>query len=439
MCSIRLALTLGSILFLLGCDTFLGADAKIPIPGKRISILVGNKTLKPDPNTSGQEILLPAPTSNENWPQTGGYANHAMHHIKVNSDIKEIWSVDIGSGTDDTEVLIAQPILSNKRLYSLDSETRVAAFSALSGAKLWSVELISEDDDEGHIGGGLASEAGRIYATTGLGEVISLNAENGQINWRRRFDAPFRTAPTVRNNRVYAMSVNNKMHVLNGTTGQTLWTHSGVEGTTNFLGGASPAVSSGVVVVAYSSGELTALKIENGKQLWTDSLSSSRKTSSIANISTIRGRPIIDRGLVFAVSNDGKLVAINLRTGQRIWNRNIGSIESPWVAGNFIFLLSESSELIALSRQTGSIYWVNNLSTQEKSTGDKYKSMWTGPVLASDRLIVAGTSGKILSISPYTGRVLGSIRMSSGVTIGPIIALDTIYFLNDDAELVAFR
>ena len=428
-----------AVVTLWGCDTYFGTKEKPPLPGKRVSILDFDRLIEPDSVTASKKILLPAPTPNDSWPQAGGLANHAMHHTKVGQNIREAWSVNIGSGTGDTEWLIVQPILADGRIYTMDAETEVAALNAESGDQIWRVELTPDSEEEGHVGGGLAYEDGKVFVTTGFAQVISLDAKKGNVIWRRNLDVPLRTAPTVRNNRVYVLTLTNKLFALNGSTGETLWTHSGIEEPTNFLGGASPAVDSGVVVVTYSSGEVIALKVENGQQLWTDSVSGGRRINSTTTLSTIRGRPIIDRGLVFVIGNSGLLTAINLRTGRRVWNRNFGGIESPWVAGDFLFLLTNTSELVALSRQTGNIHWVRRLSKWQNPENKTNRIMWTGPILTSDRLIVAGSSGEALSISPYNGQTLGRVEMPGGVTIGPIVARDTLYFLSDDADLVAYR
>ncbi|MDG2032860.1 MAG: PQQ-like beta-propeller repeat protein, partial [Rhodospirillales bacterium] len=295
------------------------------------------------------------------------------------------------------------------------------------------------DEEDGHVGGGLAFEDGKVFATTGFAEVISLDATNGKILWRRKLEAPFRTAPTVRGNRVFALTLRNKLFSLNGSTGETLWSHSGIEEVTSFLGGASPAVDSGVVIAPYSSGELVALKVENGQVLWSDSLNGNRRYRSSTTLSSIRGRPVIDRGIVIAISNNDQIVAINLRTGRRIWDRAIGGIESPWVAGGFIFFLTNNSELVAMTRQTGRIHWIRPLPQWEDLEDQTGRIIWTGPVLTSDRLIVAGSSGEALSISPYSGTILGKVEMPDGVTIGPVAAGNTLYFLSDDADLVAYR
>jgi len=76
-----------------GCESLtapgglFGDDIKPPLPGERISVLANQRSLSADAALSGQEILLPAPTPNNDWPQAGGFANHAMHHITVSDNL----------------------------------------------------------------------------------------------------------------------------------------------------------------------------------------------------------------------------------------------------------------------------------------------------------------------------------------------------------------
>ena len=431
-----------AVLLLAGCGEsgMFAANKVPPLLGKRISILEHQRSITPDPGAVNSEIILPPPTPVRDWPQTGGYANHAMHHIASGDTLQRAWIVDVGAGGSDDVRLNAPPVVADGRIYAMDSETVVSAFDVTTGDRIWRAELTPEDEeDDGHIGGGLAFEAGRIYATTGFSEVVALDARTGKLIWRRNLKAPFRAAPTARGGRVFAVTLTNKLFALNGATGQTLWSHSGIEETTSILGGSSPAVDSGIVVVPYSSGEIVALRVSNGRELWSDSLSAPRRLSTTSRLSSIRGRPIIDRGLVFAVSNSGLMAAINQRSGRRVWDREIGGIESPWIAGNFIFLLTNSSELVALGRADGRIHWVRALPQFEDPEDKDGRISWTGPLLVNDRLIVAGSSGEALSVSPYTGLILGKEELPNSVTVAPIVAGSSVYILSDDAELVAYR
>ncbi len=421
------------------CSTWFGSREAPPLPGKRISVLRHESALQPDATLRQTKILLPAPSPTPNWPQNGGYANHAMYHISAATHLRLIWSADIGAGADSGHRLTTTPIVAQGRVYTIDTDSTVSAFDSKTGARLWRTDLTPRGADDAHIAGGLAYNNGRIFAGTGYAQVLALNAKTGKIIWRKTVSAPIHSAPSVRGGRVFAISLDNKLHTLAASDGRLLWSHSGAEELAVLLGGASPAVDNGVVVAPFSSGELVALKVENGRQLWMDSLVSRRRTDATAALADIRANPIIDRGRVFALSNSGLMVSINLRTGRRVWEKNIGGDESFWVAGNYLFTLTGNEELAAMERDTGRVIWVRTLPRWDDPKDRSGPIIWTGPLLVSNRLIVAGSSGRALAISPYTGKIIGSEEMPGGVSVPPIIADGTVYFLSDDATLSAYR
>lgn len=440
----RIAIIFG-FLMLSGCESLTGpggmfeGEVKIPLSGERISILKHRRSLNADPELAAKRILLPAPTPNANWPQAGGYANHAMHHIAISDNLRRAWSANVGDGADEAIRLIGSPIVAGGRTYAMDTGSNVSAFDARSGKQLWRTSLTPDEEDDDHISGGMAYEDGKIYVTTGFAQVISLDASNGKIFWRKSLAGPIRTAPTVRAGRVFTITVDSRMYALNGSTGEELWTFTGIAKTASLLGGASPAVDRGVVVAPFSSGELVALKVENGRVLWTQSLNTTRRTDVVSALAHIRGRPIIDRGRVFAISHGGLIVSIDLRSGRRIWDKEIGGLSSPWVAGDYIFLLTNDSEIVAISRETGSIHWVQKLPQYEDPETKDFPIVWNGPLLASDRLIISSSIGEVYAVSPYDGRVMGKIDMPSGISVPPIIAGGRLYFLADNADLIAYQ
>ena len=427
-----------------GCDTLedldpFGKDDKTPLPGQRISVLLHERSLSPDLDAQGAAVLLPAPTPNADWPMAGGYANHAMHHIQVGDALAVAWSRDIGAGADDEERLSSPPVVAGGRIYAMDVESRISAMDAGTGEQLWRLDLTPDDEDDGHIPGGLAVDGDTVYATTGFAEVVAVSAAAGKVKWRRNVSAPLRAAPTARGGRVFAVTVDNRLVALDGSDGEQLWEHTGITEVASLLGGASPAVDGGVVVAAYSSGEIVALKVETGRVLWQDSLATVKRTDVVSTLAQIRGHPVIDRGRVIAVSHGGVTAALDLRNGRRIWSREIGGAETPWVAGDYIFMLTNDAEIICIDRNNGKVLWVRGLPRYEDPEDREDPIIWTGPILASDRLIVAGSDGRALAVSPYDGAILGVVDMPDGVAVPPVVAGGSVYFLANDAELVAYR
>jgi outer membrane protein assembly factor BamB len=274
---------------------------------------------------------------------------------------------------------------------------------------------------------------------TGFAQVIALDSATGAVIWRRKLSAPVRSSPTIFKGRVFATTITNELSALDTKDGSVLWSHTGISEVAGLLGGASAAAAESTVVAAYSSGEVIALRIENGRVIWSESLTALRRSDPISTLAHVRGRPVINRGQVIVTSNSGRTMAIGLTTGNRQWEQRIGSSSGPWVAGDFVYLLTNANEIVCLARRTGSIRWVAQLQRFEDEEDKEDAIFWSGPVLAGDRLLVGGSHGEIWSISPYSGRLLGRLDIGDPLYIAGVVANDTVYFLTNKAKLVAFR
>jgi outer membrane protein assembly factor BamB len=420
-------------------DDVFGAAPEQILPGERIAILSLDRGLSPDPAVAERQVRLSEPYVNRNWTHFGGNPEHAMYHLALGDSPRQVWSNDIGEGSDDDRRLLAQPLVVDGVVYTMDALAMISAYDAASGGLLWRRDLEPEDEDEGYFGGGIAYDAGRIYVSTGFARVFSLDADSGAVIWQQSVPAPIRAAPAAANGRIFVVTLDNQTIALSSEDGERLWSHSGMEEATGLIGGASPAISGSTVIVPYSSGEIIGLLAENGRILWSDSLSSVTRVDPLGDIAHIRGAPVIDRGMVFAISHSGRMIAVDLRRGVRAWETAIGGVEMPWVGGDFIFVLTNDAQLVCLTRRQGRIRWVRPLPRFANPEDQEDPIHWAGPVLAGDRLIVAGSNRQALSISPYSGDVLGVIELPDSVIMAPVVADNSLYFLTEGASLVALR
>ena len=440
--ALRLAGLVLCTALLSGCETvdsIFGSPPEERLPGERISILNIQRGVSADPSLADLPVQISEPYVNARWTQSGGSPAHAMYHLALGQTPKRAWSADVGKGSASDRRILAQPLVVDGVVYSMDALSVVTAFDTERGRTLWRQDLEPEDERRGYFGGGLAFDAGRLFVTTGFAQVFALNASDGAIVWQQRAPGPMRAAPTAAGGRVYVITSANQALALSADDGRQLWSHTGIEEITALLGAASAAVSGSTVVIPFSSGEIVALVAENGRPLWSESLASVRRTDPLSDIGQIRGAPVIDRDMVFAVSHSGRMIAIDLRRGLRAWERDFGGVEMPWVGGDFVFVLTNDAEVVCLTRRDGRVRWVRPLERFEDPKDQEDPIAWTGPVLAGDRLILAGSHGKALSVSPYTGEVLGEIELSGPVTIPPVVANNTLYFITDGGSLVAMR
>ena len=135
----------------------------------------------------------------------------------------------------------------------------------------------------------------------------------------------------------------------------------------------------------------------------------------------------------------GTMAAINVKTGARDWDANFGGSQSPWVGGDYIFVLTSDQELLCVTRQEGRLRWVTGLPKYVDPQDPTVPILWQGPVLAGNRLILTGTHGKALAVSPYTGKLMGEIDLPAPTHLPPVVAKGTLYILSDNAALTALR
>ncbi|PCI97943.1 MAG: hypothetical protein COB14_08440 [Alphaproteobacteria bacterium] len=441
----KTVLTVFSIMALSSCSSVSGMFEKDEAPkleGERISVLELQKTLKPD-IALGDELNIMTPPSwiNTSWPQAGGYPNHSMQNPSLsNTQLERVWTADIGSGSSNDLPLTAQPVVANNIIYTLDTDSRLSAFNVQNGKTLWETDVEKADEDESVISGGISYAHNLLFVTNGYDEVLAVSPENGDIQWRKRLPAPSRAAPTVIGGRVFVPTIDSRLVALSAKDGTSLWEYTGIGETTGLLGAASPAANSDIVVPVFSSGEVTALRVENGSVAWSDNLASVRRYGGgLESLSDIRAMPILDKGVILSISFGGKLAAIDERTGTRIWQREISGSQTPWIAGNTIYVLSSNAQLIALNMSNGTILWIEELERFEDLDDREDPIYWSGPVMASGRLIIAGSHGYFLEVDTQNGQILHTTRTKKNVQISPIIANDTLYLLSEDGTLMAYK
>lgn len=425
-----------------GCGILGGKEKPTtPTVGERVAVLTAETGLEVDPALADVAVTLPAPVDNADWAQPGGNAAKALGHVALPGQFTRAWSVSIGQGGSKRMRLAAPPVIANGRVYVTDTAAVVTAFDARTGAQVWRTSIApgSGGNQNMFFGGGVSAEGDRVYATSGVGDVAALNAADGSQIWKSRPGGPLRGSPTIANDNVYVVSQDNQLYALNPADGTVRWTGSGTLEQAGVFGAAAPAAAQGTVVAGYSSGELTAYRYENGRVVWQDALARTSISTSVSALSDIDAEPVIADGRVYAIGQGGRMVAMELVTGQRIWELNIASIATPWVAGDWVFVVTDDARLMAISRATGKAKWITQLSRYRKEKSKSGPLTWRGPVLAGGRLIVVSNEGAIAQVSPADGSVQSTVETSRTVSLSPVVAGGTLYILDDDGQLSAWR
>ena len=441
-----------------------GADAPqaTATEGQRVSVLEFEQQLAPSAALSGRDFFLPGPQPATAWTQPGGNPENAVEHVAAAPDFAVAWRRDVGAGSSDTRQVMSPVVADNGRVFVMDGEATVTAVDSASGSVAWKVS-VKPDEKEfrrsmfslglggsstgGGFGGGVAVGGGKVFIASGYRTVTAVDQATGAVLWTTPVDVPIHGAPTVSGARVYVVDVENQIFAFDVNSGQQVWAYRGIPEPARIMRASSPAVTGDTVIAPFSSGELVALRSATGQAVWQQVLSRTSRTSALSEIRDIAGRPVVSRGVVYAVGHSGVMSAIDVRTGQPKWQLPVSGVNAPLPAGDVVYVVSKAGELTVVNRESGQVYWTRDLNEgRVRQEGGFFgffdrtvRPVWSGPLLASNRLVLTNSDGELVAFDPKTGLQTASLKLGGPAFIAPAAYNGALYVLTDRGQLVSIR
>ncbi|MDZ7709246.1 MAG: PQQ-binding-like beta-propeller repeat protein [Roseovarius sp.] len=442
-------MTVKTVLLAMAAALALAAcDKKEPIlPGERENIRdvlqseARRAQAEETPVNRALPLSLPAPVRNAAWPQRHGTPSTRTAHPALSAAPALAWSAGIGAGDGRRVRISSDPVVAQGRIFTLDAKTTVSAVST-SGELLWSADLTPPNDSpDNSSGGGLAYGGGRLFVTTAFGAVTALDPETGAVIWQQDIDAPTSAAPSVHEGLVYAVAGDEVAWVLDAETGRVRWQLSGTPDIHNVLGGPAPAITDRYAVFAFGAGEVQGAFRKGGLRLWDAQVAGERSGLASARVRDITSDPLVVGDRVYVGTHSGRMVALSLGSGKRIWTAEEGPLNPIWPAGGSLFLVSDRNELVRLAAEDGARIWAHALPlfTARKPKRQAGIVGHYGPVLAGGQLVLASGDGKLRFFDPVSGRPTREVDLPGGAASNPVVAGGTLYVVSKKGQLLAFR
>jgi len=420
------------------------SEREIILPGKRepVSAVLTAENAGADALTdAARDISLPPQVANADAAQSFGTPAFRTDHPQLGQSLTPIWSVDIGAGDSRKHRIVADPVVSGGRVFTLDAETTVTAVST-SGQILWQRDILPDRANSGEgTGGGLAVDDNVLFVSSGLGTLTALDVETGGTIWEQELEAIGVGRPTAFEDLVYVMAGDDTGWALEKDSGRIAWQVSSSETRTNVLGGPAPIVTNGLAVFAFGSGEMQAVFRQGGLRRWDASVLGERQGRALAKVDDVTGRPIAKDGVIYAGNQSGRTVAVNAGSGAPIWTSAEGAIDTVLPVSGSVFLVSDRNELVRLNAEDGTRVWGTRLPNFVKDRPLRQSEVFAhhGPVLAGGRLLVASSDEALRSFDPVSGGLTGRTEIPGGATTAPVVAGQTLYVVSRKGQLLAYR
>ena len=421
------------------------SDPDVKLRGKREPVTAiltdGGAQLNAPQENQSRSFEAPAQKNNLNWPQGHGTPKTRTTHPALAAALAKAWSASIGRGDRQRARISADLIVVDGMIVTLDSQSVLVATSA-SGARLWSLDLTPVGEQSGEAdGGGIASGDGRIYVTTGYGELAAVDPKTGEKIWSQSLMALAAGRPAYADGLVYVVSGGATSWAVEADNGRVRWQVDGLSDLNMRRGSTGPAVTDKLVLFGYGSGDVQAAFRKGGLVLWTATLAGARSGQAISTIGGIGASPVISGKRVYAANASGRLVAMNLDSGARLWTAPHGALTPLWVAGGSVFLINDIGQLVRVDARNGQTIWAVDLPTDKTSLSWRSTEVIAhhGPILAGGRLIVASGDGLLRQFNPVSGEELDAIKIPGGATTSPVVADGVLYVVSKNGKLHAFR
>ncbi|HEQ1857518.1 TPA: outer membrane protein assembly factor BamB [Providencia alcalifaciens] len=333
-----------------------------------------------------------------------------------------VWDKSVGNGVEQFYSELS-PVWDGSAVYAADRKGLVKALELDSGKELWSVDLSKRTgflsaNLSALLSGGLTISDDKIFIGTERGTVIALNKENGEVLWDVEVAGEALSKPVVSGDMVVIHTSNGQLQALDTATGAIKWTVNMDTPSLSLRGESAPAVAFGAAIVGGDNGRVSAVLLSQGQLIWQQRISLVTSSTEIGRLNDVDMTPVIDDGKVYAIAYNGTLAALDMRSGQMLWKRDLGSINDMVLSGDTLYLVDQTDRVLAVRKSDGVTLWTQD---QLLNRGLSAPEVYNGYIVVGDK------EGYLHWLDTSTGGFVAQNKLnSSGIHSRPVIASDKL-------------
>jgi len=340
----------------------------------------------------------------------------ALLDIDEEVEIDTLWSKSVGKGVGDS-FLHLRPAIDGDYIYVADPKGKVEALNKKTGKSAWQVKLKTP------VTGAISAGYGQVLVGTQEGEVIALNATDGDVIGHKALSSEILSVPESNGTQVVAVTLDEKIYGLDQDTGNQLWLYESTIPNLTMRGSSTPVVNDYLVLAGMANGKLVALNVENGRQLWEKRVSVAQGKTELERMTDVDADPLVSGNTVFVQGFQGSTLAVSLTDAQTVWQKDISGFTKPAEGFGQIYLADEDDILYALEESDGATVWLQS--------GMTYREL--SPLVAFNNYLVVGDfEGYLHVLSQRDGHIMGRRKIDGDALSNPMVADDGVLYVLDN-------
>lgn len=356
---------------------------------------------------------------------------------------KKIWDIQVGKGVQHYESGL-KPLLLNDKVFMASREGIVLAADIRTGKRLWTFDLRKDNtlstwerlrqnwsSENARIAGGISHGYGNLYFGTENGDVVALNAETGELVWRSQVPGEVLVSPAIGDGFVVVKLGTGSLIALNPDNGEERWIFENEQPPLTIRGVSEPVIDSGGVVYGTANGRIGVLVVDRGFQAWEETVATPKGSTDLSRLVDVDAKPIVVAGTIYTIAYNGELFALDLRSGQQLWKRDYASFRNMAVSGTVLYLVDSVGRIYAIDRRNGTELW--------SQTG-LHRHFLTGPTVYKEYLVIGDNKGNLHWLNRSTGDFVARQRFdSSGFYREAVANSDYLVITTRDGELTLLQ
>ena len=310
-----------------------------------------------------------------------------------------------------------------ENIYVPSSNKKIHIVSAELG------NLNNSIDVELDIFSGVVADDNLIYFGSKQDTVTAVESSSKNVLWQRVMSSEVMSISRVENELIYVTTNDSKVTAIDTNTGKFIWINSQIPAALSIRGSSAPIIEDDKVYIGFEDGRIVSYNSRNGDIIWQVQLPSTRIETVIDRLNDIDGSMILDNGVLYAISYQGSIAAIDSFNGQLLWTQEASSINGLASNNNSIFYIDNDGIMKSVDKYTG---------RQEWEQSQFFKRLIGSPVFFNDFIIANDIENYLHIFNIETGLASGRIKLRNKIQ-SIYVEYDSLYMLDNELNLTKYN